>query len=313
MAIPNLSDEQLHSAVKELQQAIYNHEQWSEMLIGTLICRLTPDDRDINPDAHRMCRFAQWYYKTGITGLERHPGFAEIGLEHQRMHQYAASLLRSSMDGVPISIADYERFVTALKRMRLEIATLQHELQGALSNLDPLTGTPSRNGMLTSLREQRELIHRGVHTCVVAMMDLDHFKAVNDTYGHAAGDRVLVGHARYVMRHLRPYDKVFRYGGEEFLICLPDTDLETGRDIVDRLRQELGSLTQEAEGRPPFHLTVSFGLTLLDSDASVEEAIDRADKALYVAKTTGRDRTVIWDASMSAALGASPVTASSAH
>jgi diguanylate cyclase len=313
MAIPNLSGEQLHSAVKELQQAIYNHEQWSEMLLGTLICRLTPDERDINPDAHRMCRFAQWYYKSGIAGLERHPGFAEIGLEHQRMHQYAASLLRSSSDGVPISIEDYERFVTALKRMRLEIATLQHELQGALSNLDPLTGTPSRNGMLTSLREQRELVHRDVHRCIVAMMDLDHFKAVNDTYGHAVGDRVLVNAARYVMRHLRPYDKVFRYGGEEFLICLPDTDLETGRGIIDRLRAELGALTQEADGRPTFHVTVSFGLTLLDPGISVEESIDRADKALYVAKRTGRDRTVTWDASMSVPPVSPAVTAGSAH
>jgi diguanylate cyclase len=313
MAIPNLSGEQLHSAVKELQQAIYNHEQWSEMLLGTLICRLTPDERDINPDAHRMCRFAQWYYKSGIAGLERHPGFAEIGLEHQRMHQYAASLLRSSSDGVPISIEDYERFVTALKRMRLEIATLQHELQGALSNLDPLTGTPSRNGMLTSLREQRELVHRDVHRCIVAMMDLDHFKAVNDTYGHAVGDRVLVNAARYVMRHLRPYDKVFRYGGEEFLICLPDTDLETGRGIIDRLRAELGALTQEADGRPTFHVTVSFGLTLLDPGISVEESIDRADKALYVAKRTGRDRTVTWDTSMSVPPVSPAVTPASAH
>lgn len=316
MAIPNLSDEQLHSALKELQQAVYNHDQWSEMLIGTLICRLTPDERDIGPDAHHLCRFAQWYYKTGIAGLERHPGFAEIGLEHQRMHQYAASLLRSSMDGIPISIEDYERFVTALKRMRLEIATVQHELQGALSNLDPLTGTPSRNGMLTSLREQREFVHREVQTCVVAMMDLDHFKAINDTYGHVVGDRVLVSLARYVMRHLRPYDKVFRYGGEEFLICLPDTDVQTGHDIVDRLRRELGSLPQEADGKEMFHVTVSFGLTLLDPDAPVEESIDRADKALYVAKTTGRDRTVTWDASMSLSPGkpgGSPATAGSAR
>lgn len=313
MAIPNLSDTQLHAALKELQQAIYNHEQWSEMLIGTLICRLMPDERDISPDAHRNCRFAQWYYKTGIAGLEQHPGFAEIGLEHQRMHQYAASLLRASMDGVPISIADYERFITALKRMRLEIATLQHELQGALSSLDPLTGTPSRNSMLTSLREQRELVQRAVQACVVAMMDLDHFKTVNDTYGHVVGDRVLVGVARYVMSHLRPYDKVFRYDGEEFLICLPNTNVETGREILDRLRQELGSLNHDADGKAVINVTVSFGMTLLDPNAPVEESIDRADKALYVAKTTGRDRTVIWEPSMSAMLGASPATASSAH
>ncbi len=298
MAIPNISDVQMRTALKELDQAVYNHEQWAEVLYGTLICRLTPDQRDIGGDSHRMCRFGQWYYGAGIAALERHPGVAEIGLEHERMHQYATSLLRSSVDGIPISIRDYERFLTALKRLRLEIATVRRELEDALYNLDPLTGTPSRIGMLTKLREQHELVRRKVHACTVVMMDLDHFKTVNDKYGHAVGDKILIGFARYVMAHLRPYDKVFRYGGEEFLICLPDTDLQTGHGIVDRFREELASLPHEADGKAAFHVTVSFGLTLLDPDIPVEQSIDRADKALYVAKAMGRNRVITWDASM---------------
>jgi diguanylate cyclase len=298
MAIPNVPPEQMRTALKELEQAVYNHDQWAEALYGTLICRLEPDQRDIGGDAHRMCRFGQWYYKRGMVELERHPGVAEIGLEHERMHQYAGTLLRSSVDGVPISIGDYERFVTAMKRLRLEVATLQRELEDALYNLDPLTGTPSRIGMLTKLREQHELVRRKVHACTVAMIDLDEFKTVNDTYGHAVGDKVLTGVARYIMAHLRPYDKVFRYGGEEFLICLPDTDLEAGRNIIDRLREELGSLPYEANGKGIFHVTVSFGVTLLDPDLPVEQSIDRADKALYVAKAKGRNRAITWDASM---------------
>ena len=298
MAIPNISDEKMSAAVKELEQAAYNHEQWAEALYATLICRLQPDQRDISGDAHRMCRFGQWYYKFGGALLEHHSGFAEIGIAHERMHQHAATLLRSSMEGTPISIQDYERFVTALKRMHLETATVQHELEDALFNLDPLTGTPSRVGMLTKLREQQELVKRKVHACGVVMMDLDNFKAVNDKYGHIIGDKVLIGVAHYVMAHLRPYDKVFRYGGEEFLICLPDADLQTGRNLIDRLREELGSLPYETDGNATFHVTISFGLTLLDPDLPVEQSIDRADKALYVAKASGRNRVIAWDASM---------------
>lgn len=297
MAIPNISDELMRVALKELDQASYNHDQWAETLYGTLICQLTPDERDISSDAHHNCRFGQWYYKRGAVVLKDHPGFAEIGLEHERMHQYAASLLRSAMHGVPISTKDYERFVTALKRMKLEIATVEHELEGALFNLDPLTGTPSRIEMLSKLREQQEFVRRK-HACAVAMMDLDLFKSVNDKYGHLVGDEVLIGFARYIIAHLRPYDKVFRYGGEEFLICLADTDLETGSVIIDRLREELASLPLEAEGKGTFHVTVSFGLTALDPDITVEQSIDRADKALYVAKAMGRNRVVSWDASM---------------
>lgn len=298
MPIPNMTDEQMRTALKELEQAVYNHEQWAEGLYGTLICRLMPDRRDVGDAPHRICRFGQWYYRTGSVALERFPGIAEIGLEHEHMHQYAATLLRSSVDGVPISIRDYERFVSALKRLRLEIATVQREIGDALYSIDPLTGTPGRVGMLTKLREQHELVKRRVHACTIAMMDLDHFKAVNDTYGHAVGDRVLVAFARYVMMHLRPYDKMFRYGGEEFLICLPDTDLQAGHNILDRFREELASLPHEADGKGTFHVTVSFGLTLLDPDIPVEQCIDRADKALYVAKGAGRNRSVAWDASM---------------
>jgi diguanylate cyclase (GGDEF)-like protein len=130
------------------------------------------------------------------------------------------------------------------------------------------------------------------------MFDLDHFKTVNDQYGHLTGDKVLVDVAHYIVAHLRPYDKVFRYGGEEFLICLPDTDAQSGRDIIDRLRAELGSLVHAAADGRTFQVTISFGVTLLDPDIPVEQSIDRADKALYVAKATGRNRTVIWDASM---------------
>jgi diguanylate cyclase len=141
-------------------------------------------------------------------------------------------------------------------------------------------------------------VKRNARPCAIAMMDLDRFKSINDTYGHSVGDRVLTGSARYVMTHLRPYDKIFRYGGEEFLICLPDTDLQTGLDLIDRLRSELAALLHEVDGRPPLHATVSFGLAALDPDIRVEAAIDRADKALYAAKAAGRNRALAWAPSM---------------
>lgn len=290
----------MRTALRELEQAIYNHEQWTETLHAALICRLPPDQRDISPDSHRKCRFGQWLYGTGTLELGRHPGFSEIEIAHERIHQYAASLLRASAEGSPISIKDYERFVNILKRMRLEVATVQRELEDALYKLDPLTGMPSRIGILTALREQQDMVRRKLHTCTVAMMDLDEFKAVNDMHGHAVGDNVLVAIARYVMAHLRPYDKAFRYGGEEFLFCLPGSDLQTGRDVLDRLRDELASLPHETVAKERFQVTVSFGMTLLDPDLPVERSIDRADKALYASKIAGRNRVTVWDASMSA-------------
>jgi len=300
MPVPNMPSEQLRAAVKALEQALYNHDQWSEALYGTLICRLPPDERDLAADAYRRCRFGQWFHNSGAATLAGYPGIEAIGVEHQRTHEYAATLLRSAASGEPITLQDYERFGSALKRLRLEIATVQHELKDALFNLDPLTGTPSRIGMLTKLRELQALVQRKVQACTIAMMDLDRFKTVNDTYGHGVGDKVLVGFAHHIMAHLRPYDRLFRYGGEEFLLCLPDTDLQAGRDIVERLRGELASLPFTAEGKGAFNVTASFGLTLLDPDVPVEQSIERADKALFAAKARGRNCAVLWDASMNA-------------
>ncbi len=306
MAIPIMSREQMRAAIVELDQALYNHELWSETLYAAIACRVPPDERDLAEDAHRNCRFGQWYYGQGAVTFEGHPGFAEIEHEHQRMHHFAARVLQLSARGEAVSVQDYEQFVTALKRMRLEIETLKRELDEALHNLDPLTGTPSRIDMLTKLREQQQMVKRKVHGCAIAMMDIDHFKVINDYYGHLAGDRVLIAFAKHLTARLRPYDKVFRYGGEEFLIMLPDTELPAAEKIVERLRRELGAMPHEGEAKGVFHVTVSFGLALMQPDIPVEQSIDRADKALYLAKVGGRNRTVVWELSADAAAAEEP-------
>jgi diguanylate cyclase (GGDEF)-like protein len=298
MAIADLSQEGMQAARAELQQALYNHEQWCEALYATLICSLPPDERDIDKEAHRHCRFGQWLYGPGPASIRGHPGLEQIETEHRRVHEYAASLLLASRQRAPASVQSYERFLTALKRMRLEIFTILRELDDALQNLDPLTGAASRTGLLTKLREQQELVKRKIQSCCLAMMDIDRFKAVNDAYGHVAGDRVLVAAARLVMKQIRPYDKLFRYGGEEFLICLANANIDTAREVVERLREALVAMPIEGEGHPPIHVTASFGLAPLDPDIPVEESIDRADKAAYAAKLGGRNRTVVWDPSL---------------
>ena len=120
---------------------------------------------------------------------------------------------------------------------------------------------------------------------------------VNDTYGHQAGDRVLVACAQYVMQHLRPYDKVFRYGGEEFVLALQNASSEVALATVNHLREGLAKM--------PIHhddiligVTASFGVAPLDSDNSVEQSLGHADQALYAAKSAGRNRVEIWKATV---------------
>jgi diguanylate cyclase (GGDEF)-like protein len=283
------------SAVLALDHALSMHEQWSQSVICALICRLQPDERDTSANPHRRCPFGQWYYGQGSVSLGRHPGFVAIEPEHEEMHRIAAHMLDTSQKGLPIPVQDYETFVNAMNRMRTEIQGLRQEIEEGMTDLDPLTGATGRASMLTKLRTQHEMVKRDLHQCTIAMVDLDHFKGVNDAYGHQAGDSVLIETVHHLLAHLRPYDELFRYGGEEFLLCAPGMSLEQGHDAMERLREGIAAIRFKLGDGLVLGLTVSFGITLLDPAAPVEESIARADQAMYQAKAAGRNQTCIWE------------------
>ncbi len=287
--------EELQAVLLQLDQAIYNHEQWSKGLDRTLICKSHCDQRDVSPDAHRHCQFGQWYYTYASSKLKELPAFVAIEAEHARMHQLAARLLMAVAAGKTLSPYEYDNFAQTLERLRLQLHSLKREMNEQLYNRDPLTGTNTRIGLLTELREQHELVKRRVQPCCLVMMDLDFFKAVNDGHGHPAGDQVLVETAAFLMKHLRAYDKVFRYGGEEFLVCMPSMDAAVSMGVMERLREELAQKAFLLPDGASIQVTASFGVAELDPNLPVEAALDRADKALYAAKGAGRNCARAWD------------------
>ena len=286
----------LRKTLEQLEQAARDHTHWHANLIRSIVCHLPSDPNDLEQDAHRQCRFGQWYYEQAPAQIWQEPAFAAIETEHKQLHRVAARLLRGAAAAMPIVREDYDDLVTGGERLHLELESLMHEVAGALRNRDALTGAYGRAEILTALSEWRELARRDVQRCCIAFMDLDHLKQTNDRYGHAAGDRVLAGVVRCAMQHLRPYDKVFRYGGDEFLISLPGADLVAGQRVVEHIRDALASTPiVVGPAGSSIRATASFGLAMLEPDVSVEESIDRADKALLVAKVAGRNRACSWD------------------
>jgi diguanylate cyclase (GGDEF)-like protein len=298
MPLHEVTRDELQSIIAQLKESLNNHLQWHGTLIRTLVCKLPGDKHDISDDAHEECRFGQWYYSAAPEKLRKHPGFIALGEEHRRLHHMAKLLLSAANVGNNITPLDYDNFANALDRLRLEISALERELENSLFNHDALTGAITRYGILPTLREQQELVKRHAQLCYIAMMDLDNFKAVNDLHGHAAGDTVLAESVRYLIKHLRPYDKVFRYGGEEFLLCMPYTEMTAGFERVKELNEGIGALEIEIGEKEPINIGASFGLALLDPDVPVEKSIDRADKALYAAKAAGRNCVMLWNSSM---------------
>jgi diguanylate cyclase len=295
MLLKNISHSELQRVMSQLDQAIYNHQQWHNALIRTLVCRLQSDENDINLEAYKKCRFGQWYYNHAPEKLHDYPGFIAIGTAHQHMHELTTHILNISNAGNTIPPLEFDSFANALERLRLEIFTLKNELETLLYNRDPLTMVSTRISMLPILREQQALVSRQGQPCCIVMLDIDFFKKVNDNYGHSAGDAVLAILAHNLSKNLRPYDKIFRYGGEEFLLCLPQTDLIQGHEMIERLRETIANMPMNINSKDVINITISIGLTLLDPDCPVEQTIDYADKAMYTAKSAGRNCTRVWN------------------
>ena len=154
---------------------------------------------------------------------------------------------------------------------------------------DPLTDTGNRIAMDQTLQREIELARRHMQPLSLLMLDIDHFKQINDTHGHSAGDDVLKAVAASIKNQLRNVDMVFRYGGEEFLILLSNTSREAAALVGERLRCAAQTEDYPADGCT-VELTVSLGCSTLLPGESAESLLRRADSALYVAKREGRNR-----------------------
>ena len=162
-----------------------------------------------------------------------------------------------------------------------------------LSFTDPLTQIPNRRVFMERLNESYELFSRREVPASVVMIDIDHFKAVNDTYGHGAGDEVIGNVARTLADRVRESDVPCRLGGEEFGVLLPGTGIEEAMDLAERLRVEIAGYACTTYRGEVFQVTVSAGVSRFNrEDEHPEQALQRADAALYLAKATGRNRVM---------------------
>ncbi len=172
-------------------------------------------------------------------------------------------------------------------RTRDLLATERHK-----SNHDELTGLPNRAGYNERSFHELRRFKRYHRPLTLAVCDIDHFKRINDNFGHQAGDKSLVILAKYIAQKIREVDFVARLGGEEFVLILPETTEKQAFRVLDKVRASVASLPFKFHGKP-VQITVSFGLSQFIVDDTMETAFERADKALYAAKTGGRNQVRI--------------------
>ena len=169
-------------------------------------------------------------------------------------------------------------------------ALLHHRVR-LLARKDPLTGLGNRMALDTALATEVARAHRFGQTFSMLVVDIDHFKKINDTLGHSAGDQVIRSVAAELAECLRPYDQAFRYGGEEFVVLLSQTGLTKGMQIAERIRRRIAARCRP-DPDPERKVTASIGAGEYQRNETVSELFDRADRALYRAKSEGRNRAI---------------------
>ena len=177
-------------------------------------------------------------------------------------------------------------------RRMVELQTALVEARDVMAHQalhDALTGIFNRRAILETLEREISRARREGATVSIGMLDIDHFKNINDTYGHQVGDEVLIGFVRTVRRHVREYDITGRYGGEEFLVIAPGRRDEPFEYVYERVRSQVADTALETSAGP-ISVTVSIGTVTGSGASTVDEMLRTADLALYRAKAEGRNR-----------------------
>lgn len=201
--------------------------------------------------------------------------------QHQQQHEQREQDVAARLQGLATRVATMEQEAQSFR------VNLEEQRQKAL--IDPLTTLPNRAAWGERLEKEVGLWQKNKNELLLAMLDLDHFKRINDNYGHLAGDKVLKIIANELRKRLRPSDFMARFGGEEFVLLIPNSSVREGMALLEKLRKAIEACPFHFKGEP-VTITVSMGLTALRQGERHEIALQRADQALYRAKDEGRNR-----------------------
>jgi len=219
-------------------------------------------------------------------------GYATIELAVETMKAGAADFITRPFNNEQIKIT----IKKVLETKRLKKLAGEREFYKQLSNQDEMTGLANYRACHETLEKETERAKRYNRTLTIMMIDIDDFKCCNDTYGHLAGDTAMVQIAGLIKKQTRASDVATRYGGEEFMVILPETTIDEASAVAERIRESIAQhqfLTEE--GEPMASLSVTIGISSLPDHASTKKDLIRtADIALYKGKTTGKNKVVVF-------------------
>lgn len=281
----------LESLIAGIDDGIQAHLAWNQRLMRCALLHESPGDDMLQSDAHRRCIFGRWFL-TEREALARLDAAATADVErfHEAMHEAVRALCAASAQGQAATLQAFQAYEAGQTGMIDQLNRLRQKLAESVLQHDALTGLPLRHGLHYAFDLRLRDAARNDVPLYLAMVDVDHFKDVNDRWGHAVGDVALQHLARLMSDCLRGNDILVRYGGEEFLFLLLG---EGAPAVMHRLLHEVRTHPLPLQDGTPLRMTVTAGLTQVTGADTLSSAVDRADFAMLRGKQGGRDRCVL--------------------
>jgi diguanylate cyclase len=253
------------------------------------------EDEILTDTQNDLARYLDIAHRSLMTFVESHNDISHVAeLQENYISKATEDGIERCMNFVEGLSELGQNMSSELKKAKNKIDELSSELQNALAQLttDPLTQIANRKGLIEDLSG---VVMAGQHKTlplVIMMIDADNFKLINDFHGHLAGDKVLYFLAQSIKSTIRSGDKVYRYGGEEFVVVLNRCEKDQAFSIADKIRSKIEHSHLIYSGKT-IHVTVSIGVTIHQSGDNYDDLMGRADKALYHAKNTGKNKTIL--------------------
>jgi diguanylate cyclase len=291
--MPDLSPE-IDRLITALDAASDAHMNWTHRILRFVLLRTSPGEDVLAPMAHTLCTFGRWctanrsHFETiDVLAANR------LELAHQAMHDAVRSICVDLLAGRPGKADDLLAFEQAQSELLVLLARFKTSILANAVRNDPLTGLPLRYGIEGDFSLQQKDALRNHNQLFVALIDIDHFKRINDSYGHPVGDRVLRHLAETLNCNLRSNEPLYRFGGEEFLWLMQCKSAEEAEQSAQRLLTIIRTTHVPIADNKSVTLTVTLGMAQAGHHEELASALERADVALYRGKETGRDRCII--------------------
>ena len=291
--MPDFSPE-LENFITELDAAVEAHMSWTRRVMRCAVLHTPPGEDVLSPSAHTLCRFGRWF-------MSKQSDFEKMSSQntqrliavHQSMHDAIRSICANVLAGRPAQSAHLDVFEQTQAELIELLAEFKTQFLATAVRHDHLTGLPLRYGLEQEFIQLQKLCRRNKLLLYVVMIDVDHFKLVNDNYGHSVGDIALRHLVDTIKRNIRPGEPLYRFGGEEFLLLMQTQSPEEAASAAKRLINVVRDAPVLIPQNKPLAMTITIGLSLAGQDEKLDSVIERADRALFEGKRAGRDRYVI--------------------